>query len=275
MRGLLERTGLHHDNIQVFPQGAFCSELGKALKENNFVAAVNTDPSPLDGESNETTIADLWSVANLRYGGFPIFTRRYMNHGIENFAFDGLLGKPCFIVGHHDLFRDHGSKLLEFLDKLKALKWELSWRTLGDAVCRSYSVQDSDGETRVKMFAEQLILENKGDFPRRFTALKEEANIAGFKGVTVDRESCDYIYTGGCIQIAVDVPPGSKVELKCEYLEKEHYFASLESYSYKLKVAIRRYLCEMRDTYVSTNSILNRFAAVVMRTPKQPAEPND
>jgi hypothetical protein len=51
-------------------------------------------------------------VAILRYGQFPIYTRRYMHHGIENFAFDGLLRKPCFLVGHHELLRDHGKKFV-------------------------------------------------------------------------------------------------------------------------------------------------------------------
>ena len=118
MNALLKRTGLQHDQVMVFPQGAFSPEVGPALKGNGFVAAVNTEVAPANKASNETTIADLWSVAILRYGSFPIFTRRYISHGIENFAFDGLLGKPCFIAGHHDLFRDHGSKLADFSGKL-------------------------------------------------------------------------------------------------------------------------------------------------------------
>jgi hypothetical protein len=48
------------------------------------------------------TIADLWAPAVMRYSSFPIFTRRYPWEGIENFAFDILLGKPALIVIHHD-----------------------------------------------------------------------------------------------------------------------------------------------------------------------------
>ena len=274
MQALLERTGLQHDNVQVFPQGAFSPELGKALKENGYIAAVNTHASPLDSNSNETTIADLWSIAVLRYGGFPIFTRRYIDQGIENFAFDGLLGKPCFVAGHHDLFRDRSRKLLEFLDRLKSLRWELSWRTLGNAVCRSYSVQDRAGTTRVKMFAEQLILENISEAPKQFTVLKEEAYIDGFKGVSVDGESYEYKYASGCIQFVVNVTPGSRVEIRCDYYEKEHTPTSSEPLIYKLKIAIRRYLSEIRDTYVSGNGMLNWLLTVAMRLLKQPAEPS-
>ena len=42
----------------------------------------------------------------MRYGDFSIFTRRYAHHGLENFAFDLLLGKACLIVCHHDFFKD-------------------------------------------------------------------------------------------------------------------------------------------------------------------------
>ena len=274
MKALRERTGLQHDNIQVFPQGAFSQEIGTALKENGFIAAVNTEVAPFDSDFNKTTIADLWSIAVLRYGGFPIFTRRYIDQGIENFAFDGLLGKPCFLAGHHDLFRDHGKKLLKFLVKLKSLRWELSWRTLGDAVCRSYSVQSGDGSTLVKMFAEHLILENNSELPKQFTVMKDVANITDFKGVTADLVPLEHEYTNGCIKFVVNVLPGSSTELKCDYHEKEYQIPSPEPINYKFKIAIRRYLSEIRDNYVSSNGIVSRFASLAVRLFKQRAEPS-
>ena len=71
MHSLQDRSALRHDPVMVFPQGAFSPEVGNAMKRNGFVAAVNTDVAPADKRNNETTIADLWNVANLRYGGFP------------------------------------------------------------------------------------------------------------------------------------------------------------------------------------------------------------
>ena len=159
----------------VFPQGAFSSEAVTALKTNNYVAAVNTEIAPGDNTVNKTTIADLWSVAILRYGQFPIYTRRYMHHGIENFAFDGLLGKPSFLVGHHELLRNHGKNLSEFIARLTCLHWKLCWRTVGEAVIRSYRTHRRDGTLRLKMFAERTIFENRETIPLQITALKDEA----------------------------------------------------------------------------------------------------
>ena len=93
MQSLLNKTALDYENVMVFPQGAFSPEAVSALKRNGFVAAVNTEVAPADVALNETTLADLWSVAITRYGGFPIYTRRYIDHGIENFAFDGTPGQ--------------------------------------------------------------------------------------------------------------------------------------------------------------------------------------
>jgi hypothetical protein len=265
MNSLFERTGLHHDNVMVFPYGIFSPEAGLALKENGFFAAVNTDVTPADLASNETTIADLWSVAILRYGGFPIFTRRYIDHGIENFAFDGLLGKPCFLVGHHDLFRDQGRELTEFLEKLNSLNWKLHWRTLESAVCRSYSIQCFGGITKVKMFAKQLFIENTGSEPRQVLVLKEEADIGAVRSVTVSREPVDYTCESGRLQFIVNVPPGSTAEIRCIYDEKAVSCAHPKALFYRLRVAGRRYLSEFSDNYFSRNAFLHRTAAAAKR----------
>ena len=91
------------------------------LKRNGFVAAVNTEISPVDATGPKTLVRDVWDIAIVRYGSFAIYTRRYQQHGVENFAFDLLLGKPCFIVAHHEFFRDGGAALVTLIDNLRAL----------------------------------------------------------------------------------------------------------------------------------------------------------
>ncbi|MFB9266925.1 hypothetical protein ACFFWD_27825 [Bradyrhizobium erythrophlei] len=249
MQSLLNKTALDHDNVMVFPQGAFSPEAVSALKRNGFVAAVNTEVAPADDTSNETTLADLWSVAIARYGEFSIYTRRYIDHGIENFAFDGILGKPCFIAGHHDLFRDHGSELTEFLRQLASLRWKLCWRTLGDAVCRSYSIRRDGGTSIVKMVAEQLRIENMEAVTRRIRVVKQEPQVVSLKDVTVNQDVVAYEYMDGCIRLIVDIPPGRTADIRCVYHEPPDAFPDSESVSYQLGVAVRRYLSELRDNY--------------------------
>jgi hypothetical protein len=249
MQSLLNKTALDHEKVMVFPKGIFSPEAVSALKQNGFVAAVNTEVAPADDALNETTLADLWNVAIVRYGGFSIYTRRYIDHGIENFAFDGILGKPCFVAGHHDLFRDHGSELTEFLRQLASLRWKLCWRTLGDAVCRSYSIRRDGGTSMVKMFAEQLRIENMEALTRRIRVVKQEPQVVSLKDVTVNGDAVAYEYMDGCLRFIVDIPPGRTADLRCVYQEQPDAFSNSESVSYRLGVAVRRYLSELRDNY--------------------------
>ncbi|MBV9241128.1 MAG: hypothetical protein JO314_03885 [Acidobacteria bacterium] len=249
MQSLSKETGLDYDNVMVFPQGAFSTEAVSALKQNGFVAAVNTNVTPTDGTANETTLADLWSVAIMRYGTFPIFTRRYIDHGIENFAFDAILGKPCFIVGHHELFRDEASKFTEFLRQLTKLQLQLSWRTLGQAICRSYGVRRENETISVKMFAEQLCMENSGTMTQRVRFLKQEPQIALLKVITVNQDIVAYDYRDGYVRWVIDIPAGGTAKVRCEYHEQTDVLPSPGSFRYRLAVAVRRYLSELRDNY--------------------------
>ncbi|MGY3502961.1 hypothetical protein [Bradyrhizobium sp. USDA 4471] len=249
MLSLLKKTALDHENVMVFPQGAFSPEAASALKRNGFIAAVNTEVAPADHAANETTLADLWSVAIVRYGPFAIYTRRYMHHGIENFAFDGILGKPCFIAGHHDIFRGHGSELAKFLRQLASLRWKLCWRTLGEAVCRSYGIRPGGGVSEVKMFAEQLRIENMGAMPLRIRVVKEEPEVVSLKNVTVNQETVAHEYTDGCLKAIVDIPAGATAEIRCAYHEQQDALPESDAVSYRLGVAVRRYLSELRDNY--------------------------
>jgi hypothetical protein len=268
MASLRASTGLRHDQVMVFPQGKFSPEVGVALKGNGFVAAVNTEVAPTGNGPDVTTIADLWSIANIRYGSFPIFSRRYIAHGIENFAFDGLLGKPCFIVGHHDVFREHANELTKFVRSLNSLNWRLCWRTLGDAVRRSYAVQRRDGQIRVKIFAEEIVIENNEHVSRQITVLKEEPDIGSVKGVTVNHEAVGYDHLNGNLQFVIDVPPKSMAEIRCTYHERANPSTMSEPISYRVKVAARRYFSELRDNYLSPGMLRHRLALVTSRLVK-------
>src|SRR5438309_4616861 len=94
------KTGLRHERIMVFPQGVFSEAAIGVLKHANFTAVVNTEVVSTTPQAATVRVSDVWDVAVMGYGSFPIFTRRYPSQGVENFAFDILLGKPCIVVIH-------------------------------------------------------------------------------------------------------------------------------------------------------------------------------
>lgn len=264
MSKLFAQTQLAHDEVQVFPQGKFCPEASVALKQNGLVAAVNTEPAPYDQALNRTTVADQWSTANLCYGGFPIFSRRNIGDGVENFAFDGFLGKPCLIGGHHDLFQGSCEELIGFLKKLHSLEWELRWRTLGNALPRSCKFREAGGVSLVKMYAEQLVLVNSSDAAKTFTIAKRMDDIAGLEGVAIDSQPAGYELADGQIRFTVEAPPRSAITARCEYTgQAPHYLP--DPFSYRAKIAVVRHLTVLRDSFQSRAGLMNRSVMLAMK----------
>lgn len=99
-------TGLPFDRVMVFPQGVFTNEVLEALKNNGYIAAVNTEPA-----MNKVT------------SDFPFFLR---------YPLDEVCGhKPAFVVMHHQDFQGDGyDRLVECVRKLKGA----TWASLGEAV---------------------------------------------------------------------------------------------------------------------------------------------
>ena len=141
------RTGLTHDRVMVFPQGIFSEEAIPELKRAGFNAVVNTEVHSNPLGERKLRISDVWDVAVMSYGDFPIYTRRYPAQGIENLAFDLLLGKPCLVVIHHDFCSNGYARLVQFIDQLNALKVPLTWRRLGDVVRRSYRQKELSSDS--------------------------------------------------------------------------------------------------------------------------------
>ena len=163
MQAHQQRTGIEHDPVMVFPQGVFSHECPPVLKLNGFVAAVNTEIAPVNDGHARTAVRDVWDTAILAYGTFPIYTRRYAFHGIENFAFDLLLGKPCFIVAHHEFFRDGGAALTTLVEKLSSLNCTLRWSSPREVIRRAYRRRSDGNIEHVEMYGSELRLTNDSD----------------------------------------------------------------------------------------------------------------
>jgi len=266
MELLSRTTSLQPDSIMVFPQGAFSPETGRALKLNGFVAAVNTEVAPSGGARNDTTIADLWSVAIMKYGTFPIFTRRYITHGVENFAFDALLGKPCLLVAHHEVFKARGRELMEFIGRLNSLTWTLRWCSLGDAIRHTFKTRRAPGGSHaIQMYAERLVIENQSAEPQEAIVRKQESDYDCVQAVTANQKTIAHAYENGDLRFAVRTLPGEKTEIRIVYFDKLELDPDSGGMAYRTKIRIRRHLSELRDNYVSQNDLLYATAAKLKR----------
>jgi hypothetical protein len=261
MRLFGRRTQLRHDDVMLFPQGAFSADAARALKLNGFVAAANTEVVPLHEDENKTTYGDLLGLAIMKYSSFPMFTRRYIAHGVENFAFDGLLGKPCFIAAHHDDFAGDARILLQVIAKLNSLNWNLRWRSLGDAVSRSFRMRSSgEGEQCVEMYGTSLIYKNLHAAARHTTFMKEETDFDSVKSVTVNGQSVDYLLHRGYLRFEATVAANESADLRIVYSRGQTLPVCEDGFNYRAKAVVRRYLSEFRDNYLSRNAFLQQGA---------------
>ena len=169
-------TGVPHCEVMVFPQGRFSTQSVKALKSNNFVASVNARVTPSDVKKRrDVTIADCLGPAVTKYG-FPLFLRRYpvvdgfrggRTGAIEEFACDLFFGKPVLVAEHHGFFRDHGKRLLEFVNRLNSLSGELEWTGLKNVLARAYMERDVSDHLRVcRIYTNYQIIENESDWAK-------------------------------------------------------------------------------------------------------------
>jgi hypothetical protein len=274
MDRLRSREALLYDDVMIFPQGAFSPETGHVLKLNGFAAAVNTEVAPAHEAGNQTTIADVWDLAIMKYSSFPIFTRRYITHGIENFAFDQFLGKPCFIIAHHDAFRDHAHDLLDFIAKLNSLQGHIHWRCLGAAIDRTFRVLNSpDGTGLIQIYATNAVIENPSDASREVVVSKREDDPDSVKAVLVNRMPADYVSDGKTLRVRVFLPAHQTTTVRVVYLDRLELNTHRQSVGYGAKTRLRRYLSEFRDNYLSHSDLLARTAARATHRPKSPQKP--
>jgi len=268
MNSMVDSSSLAYDSVMVFPQGVFSPETGRALKLNGFVAAANTEVAPWRNEGNETTTRDLWDIAIMKYGAFPIFTRRYLSTGIENFAFDAILGKPCLIAAHHDVLKGHGRELAEFVARLNSLNWNLCWRPLGSALNRSFKVRIAgDGTIVVCVFSKTTVVENSSADPWQALFIKQERNPECIEAVTVNQNAIDFNCDNRYLQFRVRLLPKQTTRVCVRYVSSQKGLAESNEggIAYQAKARLRRYLSEFRDNYISQSEFLSATAARVRR----------
>jgi hypothetical protein len=244
-------TGISHEKVMVFPQGIFSEAAMDVLKRSNFTAAVNTDVLSVDPRSPAIRISDVWDVALMRYGSFPIFTRRSPEQKIANFAFDILLGKPCIICSHHDFCRDRYKHLLDLVNGLNALARPLSWRSLGEVVRRSFRQRESSlGVLEIEMYATELRLENYSRQRQRYLIRRREPEPLDIKDVRADFRKLTWSFSDGWVRFELELEGGQQATIRIQFRDMIAGSDGKENFSYRVKTRLRRYLSEVRDNYI-------------------------
>ncbi len=245
------QTAVAHDRVMVFPQGVFSAAAMRALKHNNFIGTVNSEVFSADAAPPKITIGDYWKTAVMNFDEFPIFTRRYPWAGVENFAFDILLGKPCLVVVHqNDCFDDcrHVTDCIAGLNKLNA---RLRWTNLAEVVRRSFRQREvSPDAVEVEIFGSEARLENNFDAKKTLRVFKPEADVSQIRAVRADGRDLPWRAKKSGIGFEIELNPGEARTVAVEFVPLAGEPYAGENFIYQVKTFCRRRLCEARDNYL-------------------------
>jgi hypothetical protein len=251
MRQHESSTGIVHDRVMVFPQGVFSETAMDVLKQTDLIAAVNNDTIGVNNNPRAITVADVWDTAIMAYNNFPLFTRRYPWSGIENFAFDSLLGKPVLIVVHHDFCRDHCVRLIEFIEQLNALPSPLTWRGLGEVIRRSCRQRVLTADlTQVEMYGKELYIENLSERTKQFLIRRRESDPSLVREVFARSNPIPWEAVEDRIQVDVELKARQSVTVRLCYHQLVEASKTADNLNYRARTRLRRYLCELRDNYL-------------------------
>jgi hypothetical protein len=256
-------TEIRYDPVMVFPQGIFSEAAMSALKHTDLIAAVNNDIISADPQRRAINLSELWDIAVMGYT-FPLFTRRYPWEGIENFAFDALLGKPAIVVIHHDYCSNHCSRLIDFIERLNALKYAPTWRSLGEVVRRSCRRREVSSDTvEIEMYAAELRVENRSPQRKRFLIRRRECEPSAIREICDGSNPIAWNSENGHISFEIELSAGESKMVGIRFHELTGNECNGDNLPYRFKAMLRRYLCEARDNYITTTK--SRLADLVSR----------
>jgi hypothetical protein len=264
---LHERTaGVGWDPVMVFPQGIFSSASLRALQKEGYLAAVNSGLVSVD-RPKAVRVGELLQMASNTYGGVPLFLRHYPTD-ILPFALDLFVGKQALIVEHHTYFRSGYHRARDFAAILKALEPRLMWTPLGRALSTAVQRRLTDSGIELRAYTDRAVFRNAEADSERSKALKlveQESDPESVCGVKVNGRQVEYQLTDDRVEIQVDAAACAEWRVNVLRRPQELCKAAAPGLAYVAKVAMRRYLSELRDNAAAKTSllpILQRLAPV-------------
>ena len=247
-------TALRCPKVMVFPHDDFSIEALQVLKSRSFLAAVNGPPHPV-GRRVNLTLRELAQPAILRYGGFPLFPRTNTEYASkQDIAFGLFFGRPAFIAGHHDVFKQPAA-LIEAILMINSIAPGIRWCGLETAIINSALRRKApDGTYRIRAYSSAVRLANDRDFQERFAVeWKHSAECPVVNHILRDAATDHSFHVeDSAVRLSADLDPHSSVTVSVIY---RNDFASQERLGFRwdAKALIRRRLSEVRDKYVSKN----------------------
>lgn len=256
--------GLKFDKVMIFPQGRFSTMAMQVLKANNYLAAVNSSAIPFNkSEGLETTC--FFEPATMVYASFPLFLRRYPENYLD-LVFDLFLGKPAFIVTHHNNFKGGYHTITDLIDKMNSVAKDIQWVGVGTAIEHSYLEKvEADGTVYCKIYANSTFIKNKHRHTRKYIVSKHETGNVPIKYLLVNGKKSSYRILNNKLTLALRISPKDVVRIELVYEDDISCVPLSQNVRDNVKVWMRRHTSEFRDNVISKNDFLLSLAYKVKK----------
>lgn len=202
-------TGVPYDKVMIFPHSIAPKQTLAALKNNNYLATVNSSNVPMDAARPQGLSFDL-RATTLSFARFSSI-RRYSVEGqlpAGLIALNVFLDNPLLFYCHQNFFAFGIDAFDSEADYVNKLQPGTRWRSLGDIVRHLYVVKRRDDDNYdVLSFAGTINLENVSPRNSLFYVRKEESESPAM--VSVDGQSWPYVLRDGYLEMQIPVESGS------------------------------------------------------------------
>jgi hypothetical protein len=255
-------TKIPYDKVMVFPHSIAPEETLNALKNNDYLATVNSTNIPMGSVRPPGVLFSIRPVT-LSFGGFPSILRysvappnpNYLIALHELIAIHAFLDNPLFFYCHHQFFEGGMGAFDDVADRVNGLEPDTRWRGLGDIVRHFYLVKLRDASSYdVLAFSASIDLENTSGRDSVFHVRKMEGDHPAIASVVVDGRAWPFQLDDGYLHFDLPIPAGRASAVTIQYQNQ----SPLPPVGIE-KTSIRVYLLRMASDF--RDNILYRSAA--------------
>jgi PKD repeat protein len=211
-------TGIPCGMVMIFPCRLSGLETLELLKEHNFSVTVNIQSCPIGATASTGWDRNMYP-ASLDYSNFATVVRHHSHQ--SPYLFNLFRDKPVFMYEHDWDFVDGPDNMNYFnpyADAINGAKGEVEWKSLGYIAQHLYlEKRNDDGSIDVKMYGNNVVIENETDNSQIYHVKREETLNVPIYGVTVDGIETGYSVADGILQIDLEIAANSAREILIIY----------------------------------------------------------
>jgi hypothetical protein len=245
-------TGIPYDRVWIFPHVIGPEEVFGILKENGFLATIDSEVVP-QGLAPPPDPLFRFRNVTLSYENF-LSIRRFAAGGDvprSFLAIQSFLGNPILLYGHQEFFASGIGAFDPYADEINRINRQAAWTTLGEISRHMYLLKRRDDrQYDVRAYSSDILLSNPDSETREFHVEKEESFHPELHSVLIDGRPIPYKDNHGLLTMEVVIPGGESRHMVIDY-EVQRNSAPTDISKFNLRSSLLRHTSDFRDLVLS------------------------